>query len=308
MTDRQDMEAILEAILFVSHDPVSRDRLLANFDEREQEEAGAALDALVERYREKDAHGIILDEVAGGLRLVTRPDLHGYLKRFFEVSGRNKMTMAALETLSIIAYRQPVTGPEIQELRSVNPSGVLKSLLERRLIRIVGRKEVVGKPFLYGTTREFLMHFGLRGLKELPPLEQFEEMLAAEAADEDLEPDAEEQVDREASELEDAELDAVAAEERERIEQERADAEALAEGIDEPEEEEDGEAPETSDEEKPVEGEAGIEEDEEGDEDDEDEDDEDEESPTDDQDDDEPVVDEEPDEDDEPDDPAEEEA
>ena len=83
--------------------------------------------------------------------------------------------MAALETLAIIAYRQPITGPEIQELRGVNPSGVLKTLLERRLIRIAGRKEVVGKPFLYGTTREFLVHFGLNSLKDLPPLEEFEE-------------------------------------------------------------------------------------------------------------------------------------
>ena len=83
--------------------------------------------------------------------------------------------MAALETLAIIAYRQPVTGPEIQELRSVNPSGVIKTLLERRLVRIAGRKEVVGKPFLYGTTREFLVHFGLNSLRDLPPLEEFEE-------------------------------------------------------------------------------------------------------------------------------------
>ena len=83
--------------------------------------------------------------------------------------------MAALETLAIVAYRQPITGPEIQELRGVSPAGVLKTLLERRLVRITGRKEVVGKPFLYGTTREFLVHFGLNSLRDLPPLEEFEE-------------------------------------------------------------------------------------------------------------------------------------
>jgi segregation and condensation protein B len=98
-----------------------------------------------------------------------------WLRRFFDVSGGTKLSMAALETLAIIAYRQPITGPEIQELRSVSPAGVIKTLLERRLVRITGRKEVVGKPFLYGTTREFLVHFGLNSLRDLPPLEEFEE-------------------------------------------------------------------------------------------------------------------------------------
>ena len=109
------------------------------------------------------------------MRLATRPELGGWLRRFFEVAGGNKLSMAALETLAIIAYRQPMTGPEIQELRGVSAAGVLKTLLERRLVRIAGRKEVVGKPFLYGTTREFLVHFGLNSLKDLPPLEEFEE-------------------------------------------------------------------------------------------------------------------------------------
>ncbi|HWN45224.1 MAG TPA: SMC-Scp complex subunit ScpB, partial [Thermoanaerobaculia bacterium] len=100
-------------------------------------------------------------------------------RRFFDVSSGTKLSMAALETLAIIAYRQPITGPEIQELRGVNPTGVLKTLLERRLVRISGRKEVVGKPFLYGTTKEFLVHFGLNSLKDLPPLEEFEETFGA---------------------------------------------------------------------------------------------------------------------------------
>jgi segregation and condensation protein B len=115
------------------------------------------------------------------VRLATRPEMGSWLRRFFEVSGGTKLSMAALETLAIIAYRQPVTGPEIQELRGVNSAGVLKTLLERRLVRITGRKEVVGKPFLYGTTREFLVHFGLNSLKDLPPLEEFEETFGGEA-------------------------------------------------------------------------------------------------------------------------------
>jgi segregation and condensation protein B len=106
-----------------------------------------------------------------------------WLRRFFDVAGSSKLSMAALETLAIIAYRQPITGPEIQELRSVSPSGVIKTLLERRMVRITGRKEVVGKPFLYGTTREFLVHFGLNSLKDLPPLEEFEETFGAMVED-----------------------------------------------------------------------------------------------------------------------------
>ena len=121
----------------------------------------------------------MVEDVAGGVRLATRPEMVGWLRRFFDVSGGTKLSMAALETLAIVAYRQPITGPEIQELRGVSPAGVLKTLLERRLVRIAGRKEVVGKPFLYGTTREFLVHFGLDSLKDLPPLEEFEETFGA---------------------------------------------------------------------------------------------------------------------------------
>jgi segregation and condensation protein B len=181
MTERSEMEAVLEAILFVSSEPVPRSRLLDLFAEEEREEATAALEAVLARYSaDGDASGVVgrgimAEEVAGGVRLVTRPEMVSYLRRFFDVAGGNKLSMAALETLAIIAYRQPITGPEIQELRSVSPVGVVKTLLERRLVRIVGRKEVVGKPFLYGTTREFLVHFGLNSLKDLPPLEEFEE-------------------------------------------------------------------------------------------------------------------------------------
>jgi len=175
MTHRPELEAALEAILFVTAEPVSEERLLSSFEESERDEARLALAALRERYRPAEGRGVLLEEVAGGLRIVTAPEQHPYLRRFFDAAGGNKLSMAALETLAIIAYRQPVTAPEIQELRGRSPAGVLKGLLERRLIRIAGRKEVVGRPFLYGTTREFLMHFGLRDLSELPPLEEFEE-------------------------------------------------------------------------------------------------------------------------------------
>jgi segregation and condensation protein B len=175
MTERGEMEAALEAILFVSSEPVPRTKLLELFEEEEREQAAEALEAVLARYSGDEGRGVLVEDVAGGVRLATRPEVVGWLRRFFDVSGGNKLSMAALETLAIIAYRQPMTGPEIQELRGVSASGVLKTLLERRLVRIVGRKEVVGKPFLYGTTREFLVHFGLNSLKDLPPLEELEE-------------------------------------------------------------------------------------------------------------------------------------
>jgi segregation and condensation protein B len=175
MTERSEMEAALEAILFVSSEPVSRTKLMELFEEGEREQAAEALEAVLARYSGDEGRGVLVEDVAGGVRLATRPEVVGWLRRFFDVSGGNKLSMAALETLAIIAYRQPMTGPEIQELRGVSAVGVLKTLLERRLVRIVGRKEVVGKPFLYGTTREFLVHFGLNSLKDLPPLEELEE-------------------------------------------------------------------------------------------------------------------------------------
>lgn len=181
MTDRREMEAVIEAVLFVTSEPISRGRFEALFPGQE-EAVAEALEAVLGRYsrstEDADGRGIMVDEVGGGVRLVTRPELSGFLRRFFSVSGSNRLSMAALETLAIVAYRQPITAPEIQELRCKNSSTVLKTLLENRLVRISGRKEVVGKPFLYSTTREFLLRFGLDRLKDLPPLEELEEVLA----------------------------------------------------------------------------------------------------------------------------------
>ncbi len=194
MTEHSEMEAALEAVLFVAAEPVDREKLLEIFGSRERTDAAAALERVVERYRGGPDRGFLIEEVAGGLRLVTRPELHGYLRKFFEVSGRTRLSMAALETLAIVGYRQPITGPEIQELRGVSPAGVLKTLLEKRLVRISGRKKVVGKPFLYRTTREFLMHFGLESLEDLPPLEEFEEIFGPDTIESDQQPVEQEQV------------------------------------------------------------------------------------------------------------------
>ncbi|HEX7186505.1 MAG TPA: SMC-Scp complex subunit ScpB [Thermoanaerobaculia bacterium] len=223
MTERYDMEAAIEAVLFVSSEPVPRARLLEMFEEEEREQAAEALEAVLARYADGEGRGVMVEDVGGGVRLATRPEMASWLRRFFDVSGSTKLSMAALETLAIIAYRQPITGPEIQELRSVNPSGVLKTLLERRLVRITGRKEVVGKPFLYGTTREFLVHFGLNSLRDLPPLEEFEETFGGGGdgqpelsqatldtmapPEETVEEDSEERFLREVAEIEEAEAE-----------------------------------------------------------------------------------------------------
>ncbi|GMU65676.1 MAG: hypothetical protein AMXMBFR36_19500 [Acidobacteriota bacterium] len=172
---RPEFEAAVEAILFVTSEPVPEERILGVFEPAERDEAAAALAAVRARYATGEGRGVRLEEVAGGLRIVTAPECHPYLRKFFDAAGANRLSMAALETLAIVAYRQPVTGPEVQELRGKNSAAAIKTLLERRLLRITGRKEVVGRPFVYATTREFLMHFGLRSLSDLPPLEEFEE-------------------------------------------------------------------------------------------------------------------------------------
>lgn len=176
----REVEAVVEAVLFVAPDPVSIDALLDLIDDGERQQIVDALTEIEERYPVgADGRGVFLEQVAGGYRLVTRPELNGYLESFFQARVRSRLSMPALETLTIIAYRQPITAPEIQELRGVNSSAVLKTLLEHDLIRVAGRKRVVGKPFLYRTTNEFLEHFGLASIGDLPPLEEFEEGLAS---------------------------------------------------------------------------------------------------------------------------------
>ena len=170
------MRAILEALLFAAPDPVGIGELREAFGEERAEEVGAALEALIGEYGRPDG-GLRIEKVAGGYRITTRPELAGVLREFVRRRNRSRLSRAALETLAVIAYRQPVTAPEIEEMRGVNPSAILKSLLEKRFIRICGRKRVVGNPFLYETTPEFLEHFGLGSLEDLPSLEEFSALL-----------------------------------------------------------------------------------------------------------------------------------
>ena len=167
----------LEALLFSSPRPIPEEEI-ADALEATREAVSEALEALVQKADEP-SRGIRLELVAGGWRYVTRPEFDSMLRKHHEVTERSRLSLAALETLSIIAYRQPITLPEIQEIRGVNSAGVVNTLFEKKLITTAGRKPVVGSPFLYRTTPEFLVRFGLKELEELPKPEEMAEDLAA---------------------------------------------------------------------------------------------------------------------------------
>jgi segregation and condensation protein B len=174
MEDAQ-LEAVLEAIIYVTEEPLTVDQLAAALGQpgpRIQE----TLDRLIAEF-EKPEHGVAIREVAGGFKMATKPEHHDAVRDFVKsLKPPMKLSLAALETLALIAYKQPVTGPEITEVRGVQGAGVLKTLLDRKLITTAGRKNVVGKPMLYKTTKEFLLQFGLKDLSELPSLKEFEEI------------------------------------------------------------------------------------------------------------------------------------
>jgi segregation and condensation protein B len=151
----------------------------------ERRELLETLNELMERYR-MSGHGIEIREVAEGYRFSTKPEHHEILKQFIKNQiPPTRLSLAALETLAVIAYRQPVTIPEIQEIRGVHASGVIKTLLDKKFITTAGRKEVLGRPILYKTTKDFLVHFGLKDLNELPTMEEFEELIKSQAATEE---------------------------------------------------------------------------------------------------------------------------
>jgi len=174
-----ELKAILEALIFASPEPLTPRQMYKLLDTEPKEDVQAALAELTREYDRPG--GLQLVEVAGGYQIVTRPDLHEWVRRLFHERSTQKLTVQGLETLAVIAYRQPITALEITEVRGVNTSGVLNTLLERHLIKIVGRKQVVGRPFLYATTKEFLIRFGLNDLSDLPKVEDMAEALGLEA-------------------------------------------------------------------------------------------------------------------------------
>jgi segregation and condensation protein B len=175
----EERRAALEAIIYAADEPATIEQLAAALAE-EKLVVQASLDELVASYCAEE-RGVEIRAVAGGYKMYTKPQQHDVVRRFIKsLRPALRLTMPALETLAVIAYKQPVTGPEIGEIRGVNTSGVLKTLLDKRMIVTAGRKEVIGRPILYRTSREFLMRFGLSDLEELPSLKEFE-ALAREA-------------------------------------------------------------------------------------------------------------------------------
>jgi len=190
-----ELAAVLEALLFVSSEPLPLSRLVTAVGAVSKAEVEEALKRL-EHDLSQENRGIQLVKLAGGYRLVTKADFAPWLKRLDKAKAAQKLSRSALESLAIIAYKQPLVRAEIEEIRGVETSGVLRTLLERKLVRIVGRKEVPGRPIMYGTTKFFLEHFGLQDISQLPPLREFKELGEAEQA---LLPMEQESMEREAT-------------------------------------------------------------------------------------------------------------
>jgi segregation and condensation protein B len=174
-TQDSQLKAVLEAIVYITEEPLSLSQIAAALNQP-RERVQTLLDDLVAEY-DKPEHGVTMREVAGGYKMTTKPEHHETVRNFVRsLKPPLKLSLPALETLAVIAYKQPVTNPEIMEIRGVQGAGVLKTLLDRKLIAVAGRKNVIGKPMLYKTTRDFLVQFGLKDLTELPSLKEFEEI------------------------------------------------------------------------------------------------------------------------------------
>lgn len=172
--DYKEAKSILEAILFISGEPLTTKTLKSLMDMNESD-IEKLVRELVSEYQMKNS-GIFVAEVAGGVQMVTNPACAPWVKKFLSTSIPARLTHQSLETLSIVAYKQPIIKAEMEAIRGVNCDGVLKTLLERRLVKILGRKEAPGRPLMYGTTKDFLQYFGLKDLSELPTLKDFQEV------------------------------------------------------------------------------------------------------------------------------------
>ena len=171
----QEMKGVLESLLYVSTEPLTLDKLTQVLAGPGKSEVQGALRSLQADY-EAEGRGLQISELAGGFVMVTRPDCAPWISRLHKVKASAKVSRSAMETLAIIAYKQPIVRADIEQIRGVETSGVIRTLLEQKLIRMVGRKDVPGRPILYGTSKLFLQRFGLRDLKDLPPLRQFKEL------------------------------------------------------------------------------------------------------------------------------------
>ncbi|HEV8593672.1 MAG TPA: SMC-Scp complex subunit ScpB [Pyrinomonadaceae bacterium] len=171
-----ELMAIIEALIFVADEPLTV-KLLADILNEEKDAVLAAVEALAEEYENRES-GLQIREIAGGWQLATRTQYHEEVRKFLKTRPSAKLSLASLETLAVIAYKQPVTVPEILEIRGVQSASAIKTLLEKRLIVTKGHKETVGRPMQYGTSKDFLIQFGLKDLTELPAIEDFEDLVS----------------------------------------------------------------------------------------------------------------------------------
>lgn len=177
--ENKEIKSVLEAIFFIAGEPLSIDTL-KKILEMESTEIELLVRELIAEYTIKNT-GLLIVEVAGGIQMVTNPACAPWVKKLLSTAVPTKLSQPSLETLAIIAYKQPIIKAEIEAIRGVNSDGVVKTLLDRRLVKILGRKEVPGRPLMYGTTKEFLQYFGLKDLLELPTLKEFQEVDIPEA-------------------------------------------------------------------------------------------------------------------------------
>ena len=169
-----ELKAIIEALIFVADEPIGA-RAIAGVVDMDREAVEAAIQDLVKEYESRPG-GLQLREIAGGWQIATRAEHHEHIRAYLKSKPSAKLSLASLETLAVIAYRQPVTVPEILEIRGVQSPSAIKTLLDKRLIIAKGRKETVGRPMMYGTSKEFLIQFGLKDLSELPSIEDFQDL------------------------------------------------------------------------------------------------------------------------------------
>src|SRR4030066_1319108 len=183
--DKDSLKPLIETIVCASDHPISFERLMNVLEGEQREEVRAALNEIINEYA-SSGRGFVIEEVAGGYQFRTRPEFAPWLKRLFKI-GFQKLSKASMETLAMVAYKQPITRMEIEELRGVDSGGVLKTLMDRNFIKIIGRKEVPGRPAVYGTTKEFLEVFDLKDLSCLPTLKEItmpeEEDIGGETAE-----------------------------------------------------------------------------------------------------------------------------
>ncbi len=174
----EELKPVIESLIFVSEEPITIKQLAAILEDESKDDVEAAAEALAEEFNAR-ARGLEIRHLANGYQIRTRPEYSEYVRRYLKSQPSARLSLAALETLAVIAYKQPITIPEILEIRGVTSTSAIKTLLDRRLIVAKGHKQVVGRPMMYGTSDDFLIQFGLNDLSELPNLEDFEDLMTS---------------------------------------------------------------------------------------------------------------------------------